>query len=131
MAFILPQTTIDESKIYQKYLKYIAIEEYVKVEQFKGYNRKRKFAVNTVYLLQPEVILNITEKKAIIIKNQYIIAHRVNTETNNKRRKRLDEEDKRKRIEFGIRFNIKKRDFPAKIGVRQDQYNKYKIIDKQ
>ena len=45
--------------------------------------------------------------------------------------KELDEEDKRKRIEFGIRFNIKKRDFPAKIGVRQDQYNKYKIIDKQ
>jgi hypothetical protein len=55
----------------------------------------------------------------------------VNTETNNKRRKRLDEEDKRKRIEFGIRFNIKKRDFPAKIGVRQYQYNKYLIIDKQ
>jgi hypothetical protein len=56
MALILPQTTIDESKIYQKYLKYIAIEEYVKVEQFKGYNRKIKFAENTVYLLQPDVI---------------------------------------------------------------------------
>ena len=131
MALILPQTTMDESKIYQKYLNYVAIESYVKVEQFKGYNRKIKFAENTVYLLQPEVIQRITEKKANIIKNQYLIAHGVKTETNNKRIKRQDEEDKRKRIMFGIRINIKKRDFPAKIGMCQYQYNKYIIIDKQ
>lgn len=56
MALILSQTIIDESKIYKKYWKYIAIEAYVKVEQFKGYNRKIKFAENKVYLLQPEVI---------------------------------------------------------------------------
>ncbi len=90
---ILPQTTIDESKIYKQYLKDIAIEASAKVEQFKGYSRKPPFAVITVYLLQPEVIQRIAEKKAKVIENQYLIAHGVNTETNSKRRKRLDEED--------------------------------------
>ena len=44
------------------------------------------------------------------------------------KRKRLDEEDQRKRIEFGTNLNIIRMDFASKIGVSHDQYNKYILI---
>lgn len=59
IALILPQSTIDKNKIYLKYLKNISIEASPKVEQFYGLNRKPNYTVNTVYLLQPDVIEDI------------------------------------------------------------------------
>ena len=64
--------------------------------------RKPNFDVNTEYLLQPDVIEDIIQKKVKVIENQVIITHGVETETSNQRRKKLDEEDNtKKRVKHG------------------------------